>query len=222
MNFWSYFRETLRFPLLFSPGPLSVFVEGLARTLDSVRQDILWLRAQFSPATCDDQFLVYFGDARGVRQHRLETVAQFRVRVCQAYAWQLLGGKAAGLPKILAHYGYAGASFVNLRHEDPSRWAEFRVEHSPQGPLSAADYEVMDWLIEEHKAARSRLASVRIQMNAAGNTCVALSTEQSAEVSIVYPCQPQDIECPCCVMRCGVGGQVLETVIISPRGEEYV
>lgn len=165
--FWRYFKEALAWPLIRIPGALAVVVEGAAGSLDQVREDILWLRRQFNPVTCEEQYLEHYARARGIRRHRLESPDQFRARVVNAYTWQLQGGRTAGLLHILAHYGYVVAGIVSLRNEDPARWAEFRVVTDPPATgFLAEDYELLSWVINEQKPARSKLASIRINRTA--------------------------------------------------------
>ena len=165
--FWRYFKEALAWPLIRIPGTLAAVVEGAAGALDQVREDILWLRQQFNPATCEEQYLEHYARARGIRRHRLESPGTFRARVVNAYAWQLQGGRVAGLIAILSHYGYAVVRVVNLRNEDATRWAEFRViTDTPAAGFLAEDYELLSWVINEQKPARSKLASIRINREA--------------------------------------------------------
>lgn len=165
--FWRYFKENLAWPLTRIPGGLAALAEGAAGALDQVRQDILWLRLQFNPSTCETQYLEHYARARGIRRHRLESLDLFRVRVVSAYAWQLMGGKVSGLRKILDYYGYVVAGIVNLRTEDPARWAEFRVALEPPAEgFRADDYELLAWAINDQKPARSKLASIRLNREA--------------------------------------------------------
>jgi hypothetical protein len=165
--FWRYFRDTLGWPLVRVPGALAAIVAGAASLLDQVREDMLWLRRQFNPATCEEQYLDHYAQARGIRHHRLESADRFRARVVNAYTWQLQGGRVAGLFAILSHYGYAVVRIVNLRDEDPARWAEFRVVTDPPAEgFGADDYELLAWVINEQKPARSKLAGIRLTRSA--------------------------------------------------------
>ncbi len=161
--FWKYFRETLKFPLISKDGPLAQLAQGGAEVLDDVREVIIWLRDQFNPETCDADMLDGFAASRGITRHGMESVDVFRDRVAAAYAWHLLGGSVGGLETILAHYGFPDADIVNLRDEDESRWAEFRVEFNDPG-LSYGDdgLELLGWVINDQKPARSMLSEVRI------------------------------------------------------------
>ena len=55
--FWTYFRETLRFPLIWAAGPLSAIAEGGAAAMDAAHTVIPWLREQALPSLCEDQFV---------------------------------------------------------------------------------------------------------------------------------------------------------------------
>lgn len=161
MGFWQYFRDTLALPLIRRQGALAGIAEGGAGALDSARDHVLWLRDQYAPGKCEAEHVANFAVARGIKRHRLETDTQFRARVVRAYAWQLLGGKQSGLPQILAHYGYT-AKVESLREEDPARWAEFRVSLDVPEGLAAEDYELLNWIINDQKPARSRLAAISV------------------------------------------------------------
>lgn len=97
---WDYFKNTLRFPLIFSPGPLAQVSQGGAEVLDNAKEDELWLRKQFLPSLCDDGFLARFAASRGIRRWPYESNALWRDRVIRAYVFFMLGGKKAGLEAI--------------------------------------------------------------------------------------------------------------------------
>ncbi|MDY0349060.1 MAG: phage tail protein [Tenuifilaceae bacterium] len=100
-GFWEYFRDRLRYPLIQGEGALPVLVRGGAGALDDARNAVVWLRDQFSPDRCDGQFLDRHAASRGIRRWPEETDAFYRARVCYAYAFQALGGKAHGVREIL-------------------------------------------------------------------------------------------------------------------------
>ena len=161
--FWRYFRDTLRLGLIDKPGPLQALGKGLAFSLDTVRDDAVFLRAQWFPQLCEPELVPAFGESRGLARHHTETPEQFRRRVINAYAWHMLGGKQEGLPQILEFYGYTVAEIENLRTYQPSRWAEFQVGlHTPATPTGQnailADLQTLVWLINAYKPARSVLA----------------------------------------------------------------
>ena len=162
MDFIDYITKTLRWPLCLTPGPVAAVSLGLARVFNGVVKDIHWLRDQFNPATCDDKFLSRLAESRGIVRHRLETDdVKFRQRVVKAFAWQLLGGKKAGMPKLLDHFGYKVGNILNVRSEDSARWAEFKISFAPLASgFCAADYDLLNWAINESKPARSKLAAI--------------------------------------------------------------
>jgi P2-related tail formation protein len=168
--FWSYIKDTLRWPLIFRPGPLSAVLEGLARVFDEIRGDMVWLRDQFSPATCDEEQLSAHAESRGINRYPLESQEQYHRRVLKAYAWNTLGGGQRGMPRILEHYGYPGAGFKNVREEDSERWAEFKASMGvPEGGLELKDYALATAVIQDQKPARSILAGLGTTSEVAGS-----------------------------------------------------
>ncbi|WP_165064440.1 phage tail protein [Desulfovibrio sp. ZJ200] len=164
-EFWRYFRDVLRWPLIHTPGPLSALVRGKAHSLDETRDDILYFRQQWFPEHCEDVLIPGFGTSRGLVRHVRENAAQFRRRVVNAYAWHMLGGKVQGLPQILRFYGFESLKIENLRDYQPSRWAEFQI--GLKVPVSQAeqetllnDLDALIWLVNEYKPARSVLARI--------------------------------------------------------------
>jgi len=160
--FKNYFFKTLRWPLIHRPGPLAALVEGLARVMDEVRQDIIWLRNQFNPWTCEPDMIPQHAASRGITQYASETDEQYRERCIRAFAWQRLGGGQLGMPQILAHLGYPDIEMLNVRHEDEKRWAEFKPKVPIQeSGLEAKDYQRIGWVANETKPARSILAGIQ-------------------------------------------------------------
>jgi hypothetical protein len=152
----------LRFGLIDAPGPLQAVAKGLAHRLDTVREDVIFLRAQWFAQLCESELVPAYGISRGLARHHTETPEQFRQRVINAYAWHMLGGKQEGLPEILRFYGYTIAEIENLRKYQPSRWAEFQVGLVNPSALAdqnaiLAGLETLVWLINEYKPARSVL-----------------------------------------------------------------
>ena len=162
-EFWKYFRDTLAWPLIHTPGPLSSVVRGAALALDRVRDDVVFFRRQWFPALCEPELVADHGQSRGLVRHPKETPDQFRARVVNAYRWHLLGGKTEGLPEILNFYGFNTLTIENLRRYQPSRWAEFQVGLKTPATQEAqeallADLDALIWLVNEYKPARSVLA----------------------------------------------------------------
>lgn len=65
-EFWRYFRDILRWPLIHSPGPLSALVQGQAHSLDETRDDIVYFREQWFPEHCEEVLIPGFGTSRGL------------------------------------------------------------------------------------------------------------------------------------------------------------
>ena len=192
--FWSYFRDTLGWSLLHHAGPLAALVEGLARSLDVVREDIFWLRDQLHPATCEAAYVQLHGESRGVRRHPLETDAQYRKRVVKAWTWQRLGSKSVGMPMVLEHYGYPDCSVRNMRDEDSERWAEFKLRVGvPESGLDTEDYQLVEWTANETKPARSVLAGLETEAEANGVIRAATALTVGS-VTTIYPATPEDTE----------------------------
>lgn len=95
--FWTYFHDKLNWLPIFRPGPVSALMRGLALHMDEARQDILWLREQWNPATCEMWLLERYGASRGIFRTRFDTDESYRKRVIYAYAWHKLGGKVNGV-----------------------------------------------------------------------------------------------------------------------------
>lgn len=154
-RFWKYFHDSLNWPAIFSPGPVSAVVKGLALYMDDVREDILWLRRQWSPATADDEQVAKYGESRGIQRTRFDTDESYRLRVVNAYAWHKLGGKVRGLERIFSENQYQAQVLPSSK---PELWAHFRLNlnvtdtgfDDQSGPLAF-------WLANEYKPARSVL-----------------------------------------------------------------
>lgn len=160
--FWRYFRDTLALPFLAVAGPLSALVHGLARYMDTVRQDILWLRNQFVPPKAEDIFLPTYGEARGVPRTRFDSDSQYRIRVERAFVWHKQGAKVQGLPAILAEYGFDSGTIVNLRDSNPALWAHFDVTLlKPPPDFSARDAAAVLALANQYKPGRSIIRTVQ-------------------------------------------------------------
>ncbi len=98
-RFWRYFHESLNWPHIFRPGPVSVLVRELTLCMDDVREDILWLRRQWTPITSEEDLITGYGESRGVPRMRLDTDDLYRKRVINAYIWHKLGGKVGGMER---------------------------------------------------------------------------------------------------------------------------
>lgn len=177
-RFWQYFHESLNWPQIFRPGPVSALVRGLALYMDDVREDILWLRRQWNPATAEDERIAAYGASRGILRTRYDTDESYRRRVVNAYAWHKLGGKVRGLARILEENGFTGAIILPVndvrRHDaafahngantynDGLCWAQFDVKlvEIPEQGLNADILAWFRWLVNEYKPARSILRAM--------------------------------------------------------------
>ncbi|MCG8551838.1 MAG: phage tail protein [Desulfobacterales bacterium] len=165
--FWDYFRKTLRWGPIWNDGALSAIAKGGAFSLDEARDSILWLREQFVPEKCIEDYLPAHARSRaiGLRHYR-ETEAQYRVRVSKARVWHEKGGKAKGISEILEHYGFEDVIVFSLRTEDEARWAEFRLYVRPTFWMAAEDYDLLNEIANEFKAASAKLESIVVQFEA--------------------------------------------------------
>jgi len=188
--FYNYFKNILRWPPLSSGvGAIAVIVAGIARSFDSARENILWLREQFHPATAEDEYIKAFGESRGIFQFPTEKFEPYKKRVIAAYNWQYKGGKEQGLPEILAYYGYRAQPPINMRTVDEKRWAEFAMSVilPPEGEgFSEADYELIPKVINDQKPARSKLSKLNMVNEVSGKIYASAATI-IGETITVYP-----------------------------------
>lgn len=160
---WRYFKNILHWGPIQKPGPIQALAHGTAQGMEQAREDALYLRDQWLPARCDERMVPEHGLSRGIIRHATETAAQYRSRVVHAYAWHMVGGKTEGLPEILKFYGFNALRIDNMRQWQPSRWAEFQLglatpptQAGQQALLN--DLDMLIWLVNEYKPARSVLA----------------------------------------------------------------
>lgn len=124
--FFDYFKKTLRFPLIWREGHLSLLVRGGAASLDQAREDVLSCRTQAMPETCDLENLARIGEGRGIRQWPHEPDEFFRNRVRYAFKFFKMGGKRSGLQEILRMAGIS----VEILEPKQVRTALDAIEHS--------------------------------------------------------------------------------------------
>jgi len=189
--FKDYFFNVLRWPLIHRPGPLAALVEGVARVLDEVRSDIIWLRNQFNPWTCDESMIIAHAQSRGVNRHPNESFQQYKDRCIRAFAWHRLGGGQLGMQKILSHHGYGGAELINVRTEDENRWAEFKPRIPVGKGLEKEDYALVAWIASETKPARSVMAGVQTSSTVSGGAEVG-SVVVTSVISRITPDWPTE------------------------------
>lgn len=161
--FWNYFKNTLKFALIWSPGPLTSLVRGAAGVLDDAREAELWLRDQFLPERCETANLDEFARSRGITRAAYETDVQYYERVRLAWNWFVTGGRESGVKRIVSDAcGIDTVDIINLRDTDPARWAEFRVRiNNIEGDM-LSKLPTMTWAINEVKPARSKLAGYEL------------------------------------------------------------
>ena len=153
--FWKYFHDRLNWLLIFNPGPVSAIIKGLAYRFDNVREDIIWLRRQWTPITCEDERIVPFGESRGIPRTRIDTDATYKNRVINAYIWHKLGGKIRGVERI-----YRENDFITkiLNASNLELWAHFRVWIDVNNTVFGPDAAELAWfLANEYKPARSKI-----------------------------------------------------------------
>lgn len=212
--FWNWIRNVLRWPLIRRAGALACLVEGVCRAADDVLQDIYWLRDQFNPATCEDQYLDRHGAARGLTRNPRESDARWRRRVCAAMAWHKLAGRAAGMPRIMEHYGYSGAMMVNLAAEGrPERWAHFRCAFTPDSQMTETDWDLVRWILQETKPAKSVLETMTLVLSPQAAMRPSMA-QAVGEVITILPWSPDAVSVSPAV-RTAAGLQVVERVTLG-------
>ena len=156
--FWSYFHDKLNWLPIFRPGPVSAIMKGLALHMDEVRQDILWLREQWNPATCELWLLERYGASRGIFRNSFDTDESYRKRVIHAYIWHKLGGKVRGMEQIYAESGYDA---LVSSSPYPELWAHFRVRIAVTDLFfGLEELKNCFWIANEFKPARSILEGI--------------------------------------------------------------
>lgn len=216
---WEYFHDTLRWNLIrLTKSALSLMGEGGGNTLDDAREAILWLRKQFLPATAEADYLPAYATSRSITRHPSESDAQFKARVVRAWYWHYLGGKQAGLPKILEFYGYGEATIRNWREVDPALWAEFWCDLLPPTSVALlpADLRLIVWALNEYKPARSRLRGLGVTRAISGPVRLATAGRVGARITL-RPRLPVATRshAPC---RCAVVASTIVKIRLLPQG----
>jgi hypothetical protein len=103
--FWKYFRKTLRWPLIWSDGYLALLVKGGALVLDQAREDILEIRRQAMPESCDLQYLDRIAQGRGVARWENELDDFWRTRVVNAFKFNQEGGRKSCIEQLFSLAG---------------------------------------------------------------------------------------------------------------------
>lgn len=160
--FWRYFRDTLAFGPITYPGTLAVLVHALARTLDTVRKDVLWVREQYVPPTAEEEYISLHGASRNTPRTRFDSAARYRLRVERAAAWHKKGGKVIGLPEILMEYGFSDGKIYNCLYDDPNLWAHFDITLlNPPSDFSTNDVDTVFALANQYKPGRSVIRKIQ-------------------------------------------------------------
>ncbi len=131
--FFDYFKDKLRFLLFWKENPWWPVFKGIAKSLDQAREDIKWVREQYSPSTCDPKFIQYYGESRGIKQFPFEEPDQFSNRVNLAYQYWKSAGITSTIQEWLDRLGIAATTIEYkdkgdkdyLTHLD---WAEVYVQ----------------------------------------------------------------------------------------------
>lgn len=218
--YWKYFKDGLKWLFVAAPGPIAAIVQGAAWCLDLTRENILWLRKQFNPETCDIIFLRKHAKSRGIIRNKSEIDDdRFKARVVNAYAWQLLGGKNAGLPVIFQHYGYSNIDITNIRTEDPLRWAEFRLslEPPPGEGFNINDWELIPFIANDQKPARSKVESIKMVLSVSSDTPHLVPVACYGEEITVYPYTTTYVENSGQTPQIVFGYQAVETITVQPE-----
>lgn len=210
--FKDYFFKTLRWPLIHRAGPLAVIVEGLARSMDEVRRDIIWLRNQFNPWTCDETMITAHAESRGIIRHPSESETKYKDRCIRAFAWHRLGGGQMGMPRILDHFGYPDTEMLNVRTEDPERWAEFKARIPALEGMNSEDYQRIGWIAGETKPARSKLAGIQVKSSVAGTVKAAATTITIIKI-VLTPERPDHVKIVGSIFSGGYTHSVIRTQI---------
>jgi len=98
--FWEYFKNKLRWPLIWSAGPLQTLVKGASQALDQARADISEMRTQSLPDRCDAVYLQRVADGRGMTRWIHESDQVWRARVEKAFWFYMTGGRLSCLQAL--------------------------------------------------------------------------------------------------------------------------
>ena len=215
--FWNWARKVLCWPFIMrGVGPLCVLIEGCCRAADDVLADMHWLVEQFNPKTCELEYVDRFGAARGLVRHLRENEIMWRKRVCAAYLWHKLAGRKHGMPKILAHFGYTGAEMINRAAiGEPDLWAHFKVDLGGQYPFAPEDYNLVNWIINETKPAKSILDTITLVIKPKAESHIYI-THMGGSVVTIGTYRPP-VENPVMQGNLYIGWQSVHTTIIKPK-----
>ncbi|MGD9809630.1 MAG: phage tail protein [Deferribacterales bacterium] len=189
--FFQYFSKTLKFPFLSAGSAITSLVKGMAAVLDDMVDVLYWLRKQFMPSECEEQYLRRFAESRSIKRYSFESAEQYRDRIFGAYIFYALAGRVDGIKAIFEMYGL-DVAVQSLRDEDPERWAEFYlIFASVSADVLTRNTEYIE-IINDVKPARSKLAGIKYNMDIDGDVYVA-SGLQTSSICIVQPAELEDI-----------------------------
>lgn len=218
--FWSYFRDTLRLPFIAMSGPLALLADGGSVCLDVAREVALFLRDQFFPSRCEDVYLARFGLCRGIVRQPLEPEEYWLGRVRFAYHWWARGGRASAMVEgLILGFGVDAAWVVNLRAEDPERWASFRVVLVGGAGDILLRLNQIKWAINEVKPARSWLAGMKFYAPTQLATRRLGIVSQTGAMTTIFPAAPPHLDMPPPGLYHGLIGLGGAHTIIYPREE---
>lgn len=186
--FWPYFRDTLRLPFVRGTGPMAMLAEGGAEALDEARDVISLLRDQFFPFRCEAVYLARFARSRGIVRSPLEPEEHWLARVRFAYHWWSRGGRASAMAEGLRlGFGFSDVRVINMRAEDPAKWAQFRCELDGVTGDVLSRVDQVRWAINEVKPARSKLFALRFAASPARMERYAGVSVQRGGFVTIYP-----------------------------------
>ncbi|WP_051283808.1 phage tail protein [Desulforegula conservatrix] len=217
--FWNYFKNGLKYALIWQPGPLATVVQGAADVLDSARESVLWVRDQFLPDRCEEENLDGFAASRGIVRAAYETDDQYYSRVRLAWHWYVLGGRESGIRRIVADAcGIDTMEIINLRDTDPERWAEFRVRiNNIQGDM-LTKLPTMTWAINEVKPARSKLAGFELVLYLEkAQAWIGCGGPVAGAVTTVYPLITTEITLEPVMLMSAAAIQTGSDTIVYPK-----
>ncbi|NDY73992.1 hypothetical protein DO021_19690 [Desulfobacter hydrogenophilus] len=111
--FWGYFKDTLRFPLIWADGPLAALVRGAAGALDACREDVAAMRTSSLPDRCEDVYLRRISDGRGLSRWESEDDALWRFRTETAFHLHMTSGRRSSIEEMFLLVG------INARIVEP-------------------------------------------------------------------------------------------------------
>lgn len=138
--------------------------KALGPNYDEAMEAIFKLREQALGITAQGKALDLIGKERLLPRYGGESDEAYRLRLMNAYSIHSQAGTAAAMTGAFERLGFTGAEIVEMRPEDPERWAEFRVLVGlPEAVFSELDYTSFINTIKQMKPAHTILASLDIE-----------------------------------------------------------